>query len=157
MMKKFNETMIIRNGKLVYAVQLRQYGNSDKCFIFIDDGKIRFSESYFGTTEFDFNNTVHNIAKEVFISQLQTDIKTRVLELKQLEELFNELNLSECLQDIIPNSAKLLTKVTEEMQKQLDSKLIDFNEQLGNKISQKIDEDIRPIAKKKSKKKKEEI
>ena len=39
--KKINETMVISNGKLVYAIQLKNKGNSDKSFITIRDGWIR--------------------------------------------------------------------------------------------------------------------
>lgn len=151
-MKKYNETMIIRNGKLIYAIQLKEKANSDRSFIYINNGEIYFSESYFSTTEFDFNNETHKIAKEIFISQLQTDIKKRVLELKQLEEIFKDLNLTECLSDIIPNSAKMLAEVKEEVQKTLDNKIVSINQNLDEKVENKIEETVKPIARKKKKK-----
>lgn len=151
-MKKYNETMIVRNGKLIYAIQLKEKANSDRSFIYINNGEIYFSESYFSTTEFDFNNETHKIAKEIFISQLQTDIKKRVLELKQLEEIFKDLNLTECLSDIIPNSAKMLAEVKEEVQKTLDNKIISINQSLDEKVENKIEETVKPIARKRKKK-----
>lgn len=152
MKKKFNETMIIRDGKMIYAVQLRQNGNSDRCYIYIREGKVYFGDSYFTPTEFDFENETHKIAKEIFINQLQTDIKARVLELKQLEEIFKELNLSECFSDIIPNSAKILTEVKNEVKEHLDNKIIALNADLEKKVENQIEEEIRPIARKKKKK-----
>ncbi len=151
-MKKYNETMIVRNGKLIYAIQLKEKANSDRSFIYINNGEIYFSESYFSTTEFDFNDETHKIAKEIFISQLQTDIKKRVLELKQLEEIFKDLNLTECLSDIIPNSAKMLAEVKEEVQKTLDNKIISINQSLDEKVENKIEETVKPIARKRKKK-----
>lgn len=151
-MKKYNETMIVKNGKLIYAIQLKEKANSDRSFIYINNGEIYFSESYFSTTEFDFNNETHKIAKEIFISQLQTDIKKRVLELKQLEEIFKDLNLTECLSDIIPNSAKMLAEVKEEVQKTLDNKIISINQSLDEKVENKIEETVKPIARKRKKK-----
>lgn len=151
-MKKYNETMIVKNGKLIYAIQLKEKANSDRSFIYINNGEIYFSESYFSTTEFDFNNETHKIAKEIFISQLQTDIKKRVLELKQLEEIFKDLNLTECLSDIIPNSAKMLAEVKEEVQKTLDNKIVSINQSLDEKVENKIEETVKPIARKKKKK-----
>lgn len=151
MKKKYNETMIIREGKMIYAVQLKQNGNSDRSYIYMREGKIYFGDSYFTPTEFDFENETHKIAKEIFISQLQVDIKARVLELKQLEEIFKELNLAECFNDIIPNSAKLLAEVKEEVQKELDNKVIALNANIQNQVENQIEEKVRPIARKKKK------
>ena len=153
-MKKFNETMIVRGGKLTYAINLNQNtrGNKDT-YIYMDDGKIYFNQdSWYSSNEFDFNNETHKIAKEIFINQLQTDIKTRILELKQLQEIFNELNLSECLEDIIPTSAKMLEDVKKEFYQTLDNKVIDINKSLQKKVEQEINENIKPIARKRKKK-----
>ena len=153
MSKKINETMIINNGKLVYAIQLKNKGNSDKSFITIRDGEVYFSDSWFTTTEFDFNNETHKIAKEIFINQLQTDIKTRVMELKQLEEVFKDLNLSECFADIIPSSAKILTEVKKDVLIALDNKIVSIEDkidkQLETKVENIIEENVKTIARKK--------
>ena len=90
-MKKFNETMIVRDGKLVYAIVLDDKASGrDSTYIYMYNGKIYFNQDHwYTTTKFDFKDETHRIAKEIFISQLQTDIKTRVLELRQLQEIFN--------------------------------------------------------------------
>ena len=118
------------------------------CVSYINNGEIYFDQDrWFTTNEFDFNNETHKIAKEIFINQLQTDIKTRVLELKQLEEVFNEINLSECLKDIIPTSAKILEDVKQEMYLAIDDKVVQINQNLDNKIA----EQVKPIARRKKK------
>lgn len=152
-MKKFNETMIVRNGKLVYAIALDDKSvDEHSTYIYMENGKIYFNQDrWFTTTKFDFKDETHRIAKEIFISQLQTDIKTRVLELKQLQEIFNELNLSECLQDIIPTSAKLLEEVKSEIYLAIDNKVVDINNKLDEKVEEKIQETVKPIARKKAK------
>ena len=40
MNKKYNETMIIRNGKMIYAISLKEKGanKSDRTHIVIDNG-----------------------------------------------------------------------------------------------------------------------
>lgn len=151
MKRKFNETMIIRDGKMIYAIQLKEKGNSNRSFIYIRDGKIYFGDNYFSPTEFDFEDDTHKIAKEIFISQLQVDIKARVLELKQLEEIFKELNLTECFNDIIPNSAKMLAEVKEEVQRELNNKVVAINANIQNQVENQIEEKVRPIARKKKK------
>lgn len=151
MRKKFNETMIIRNGKMIYAIQLVEQGNSDRSFIYMRDGQIYFGDSYFTPTKFDFENTTHQIAKEIFVNQLRVDIKSRVLELKQLQEIFKELDLVECLDDIIPNSVKLLEEVKQEVNKELNNKIIAMNETIQNQIENQIEESVKPIARKKKK------
>ena len=152
MNKKYNETMVVENGKMIYAISLKEKSNRENNFIMIKNGEIYFTgDRWYNQGSFDFNNETHRIAKEIFVSQLQVDIKRRVLELKQLEEIFKDLNLSECLSDIIPNSARMLTEVKEEMKKQLDNKIISINSQLDNKIDSKIEEQVKPIARKKKK------
>jgi hypothetical protein len=139
MNKKYNETMIIRDGKLIYAIQLKdkEKDKDNRSFIYIDRGEIYFSSSWFTTNEFDFNNETHRIAKEIFINQLQTSIKTRVAELKQLESIFKELNLSECIGTIIPDSSKILIEAKKDIQEE---------------VTKQIEEKIKPIARKKKKK-----
>lgn len=137
--KKYNETMIIRDGKLIYAVQLggKEKNNDNRSFIYIDKGEIYFSSSWFTTSEFDFNNETHRIAKEIFINQLQTSIKVRVAELKQLESVFRELNLLECIGTIIPDSSKILIEAKKDIQEE---------------VTRQIEEQVRPIARNKKSK-----
>lgn len=141
--KKYNETMVIRDGKLVYAIQLgdKEKNKDNRSFIYIDKGEIHFSSSWFTTNEFDFNNETHKIAKEIFISQLQTAIKVRVAELKQLESVFKELNLSECIGTIIPDSSKIL---------------IEAKKDIKLEVTKQIEEQVKPIARTKKKTKTKE-
>ena len=154
-MKKINETMIIRDGKLTYAITLDEKSNGNhSTYIYMNRGQIYFDQDrWFSSTKFDFNDETHKIAKEIFINQLQTDIKTRVLELKQLQEVFYELNLSECLEDIIPSSAKLLGEIKQEMNLALEGKVVQINKNIDTKIEEQLDKNIRPIARKKKNKK----
>ena len=93
-MKKYNEKMIVRNGKMVYAISLSDKSNnrnSERTHILIENGEIHFSNNWYSDTiDFNFNDEAHKIAKDIFISQLQVDIKRRILELKQLEEITNQ-------------------------------------------------------------------
>ena len=51
-MKKYNETMIIRNGKLLYAISLNDKAQNTKSgnFIYIYNGEVYFSENIFSAT-----------------------------------------------------------------------------------------------------------
>lgn len=154
--RKFNETMIIRNGKLLYAISLKDKTNENKndCHIFIEGGKIYFAESYFGKTEFDFNNEHHQIAKEIFVTQLQTDIKRRILELKQLQAVFADLNLQECFGTVLEDNTKLLLEVKSEVEKisntvKEDVKTI-IQDTVETDVKKAIKDTVKPIALKKS-------
>ena len=143
MSKKYNETMIIRNGQLIYAVSLKDKTNEEKCscYIYIDNGKVYFTDNVFRMLEFDFNNENHKIAKEIFITQLQTDIKRRILELKQLQAIFEELNLKECFGTVIEDNTKLLLEVKQEVEKISDT--------VKENMKEAIKDTVKPIALKK--------
>lgn len=119
MEKKIEETIIVRNNKMLYAVRLKsklaenQKDNTNtNPYILVEDGKVKFTDSYMSNkAEFDFSNDVHIIVKEIFVSGLQTAIKQQILELKQLELVFNELNLSECIGDSITKGQGFLKNV----------------------------------------------
>ena len=144
-MRKYNEKMIIRNGKMVYAISLKDKSSQnkeDRNYVLIDNGKVYFSDSWYsGAVEFNFNDEAHKIAKEIFVSQLQVDIKRRILELKQLEEIFDDIGLKECISDSIVNNSKILLKLKEQV----------INE-TKNEINDAIKEQVKPIARKKPKK-----
>ena len=136
-MKKYNEKMIIRNGKMVYAIALKEKSstNNDRNYIVIDNGKVFFTDSWYsGAVEFNFNDDAHKIAKEIFIDQLRTDIKRRVLELKQLEEIFEDLDLKECFDNVLIDNTK---------------RILELENKVNETIDKKIEEQIRPIARKK--------
>ena len=137
--KKYNEKIIIRDGKLAYAIQLLE--NNNKNYITIRDGEIYFIDSWYSSLEdFDFGNEAHKIAKDIFIQQLQTDIKTKIGELKLLEEVFKSINLQECIGTVIPDSSKILIEAKKDIKKE---------------VSKQIEEQIKPIARKKKKSKTE--
>lgn len=116
---KLNEKMIIRDGKLVYAVSLggKVSGSAkeNNAYIYTQDGKVKFADSWISIHEFDFSNESHQLAKEIFVTELQADIKRRILELKQLQSVFAELNLSECFGSVLEDNTKLLLEVKNEV------------------------------------------
>lgn len=135
--KKYNEKIVIRDGKLVYAIQLLDGNN--KNYITIRDGKIYFTDSWYSSIEnFDFGNEAHKIAKEIFMQQLQTDIKTKIAELKLLEEVFKNINLQECIGTVIPDSSKILLEAKKDIEAE---------------VTKQIEEQVKPIARKKKKNK----
>ena len=116
---KYNEKMIIRGGKLIYAVSLAdkagEAGRSNTAYIYTHNGEINFADGWMDKHEFDFKNESHQLAKEIFITELQADIKRRILELKQLQSVFTELNLSECFGSVLEDNTKLLLEVKNEV------------------------------------------
>lgn len=157
-MKKYNEKMIIRNGNMIYAISLKDKNdkNSDRSHILIDNGKVYFSDNWYsGSVEYDFNDEAHKIAKEIFVSQLQTDIKKRILELKQLEEIFNEIGLKECLGNAIYDNSKRILEMKKEIKKDLRKDIKQIEGKIEEKTIEVIEENIRPIAIKSKKKESE--
>jgi hypothetical protein len=144
--KKYNETMIIRYGKLIYAISLKdkvneKSGSNRSTYIYMDNGKVAFANDWMERYEFDFNNENHQIAKEIFITELQTDIKRRILELKQLQSVFSELNLKECFGTVLEDNTKLLLDVKEEVAK--------VSNTIAEKVEDAIRDTVKPIALKK--------
>ena len=147
-MKKYNEKMIVRNGKMIYAISLKDKNNSDsnRSHILIQDGKVYFSDNWYSNSvEYDFNDEAHKIAKEIFVSQLQVDIKRRILELKQLEEIFNELGLKECLGNAIYDNSQRILEMKKKNKK-------DLRKDIKQKTIEAIEENVKPIARKNKKK-----
>ena len=116
---KINEKMIIRGGKLIYAVSLAEKVNEESrgnnAYIYTQKGEVQFADGWIERHEFDFQNESHQLAKEIFITELQADIKRRILELKQLQSVFAELNLSECFGSVLEDNTKLLLEVKNEV------------------------------------------
>ena len=154
-MKKYNEKMIVRNGKMIYAISLRDKNDekSSKSHILIENGKVYFSDSWYSDAiEFDFSDEAHKIAKEIFVSQLQVDIKRRILELKQLEEIFNDLGLKECLGNAIYDNSQRILEMKKEIKKDLRKDIKKIEEKIEEKTVEVIEEQVRPIARKNKKK-----
>lgn len=135
MERKYNEKIIVKDGKIAYAIQLDE--RNDKNYITIRNGEIYFTDSWYSSLKnFDFNDETHRIAKEIFIQQLQTDIKTKIGELKLLEEVFKSIDLQECIGTIIPDSSKILLEAKKDIQEE---------------VEKQIEENVKPIARKKKK------
>lgn len=154
-MKKYNETMIVKDGKMVYAIKLNnsEGKSSDRTHIIINNGKVYFSDSWYsGSEEFNFKDEAHKIAKEIFVSQLQTDIKRRILELKQLEEIFDDLNLKECLGDAIYDNSQRILQMKKEITKDLRKDIKQIETKIEEKAKEVVEDNVKSIARKKPKK-----
>lgn len=133
--KKYNEKIIIRDGKLGYAIQLNE--ENRKNFITIRNGEIYFTDSWYsGIEDFNFNDEAHKIAKEIFMQQLQTDIRTKIGELKLLEEVFKSIDLAECIGTVIPDSSKILLEAKQDIKEE---------------VTKQIEETVKPIARRRKK------
>lgn len=129
-MKKVEETIVIRNEKMIYAVRLKSKTEGEdgrrennNPYLIVEGGKIKYIDHIYGNkSEFNFNDEVHTVAKEIFISGLKNAIKEEVLQLKQLELVLEEMNLKECIGDTLQESATFLQNVR---------KLIGVGEKVG--------------------------
>ena len=65
------------------------------------------------------------------MQQLQTDIKTKIGELKLLEEVFKSINLQECIGTVIPDSSKILLEAKKDIEAE---------------VTKQIEEQVKPIA-----------
>ena len=146
--RKYNEKMIVRNGKMIYAISLSDKSNrnsDERTHILIENGKVYFSDNWYSSAlDFNFNEEAHRIAKEIFVSQLQVDIKRRVLELKQLEEIFTDLNLKECFGSVLTDNTKRIL----ELENKIDDEIKKVKKQTSKQIDDVIEERVRPIARK---------
>ncbi|MBQ7139957.1 MAG: hypothetical protein IJO32_00460 [Bacilli bacterium] len=154
MTKKYNEKMIVHSGKMVYAISLEDKNNmnDDRTHILIDNGKVYFSNTWYSNTrEFNFNDEAHKIAKEIFVSQLQVDIKRRILELKQLEEIFESVGLKECLGNSIYDNSQKILEMKKEIKKDLRKDIKNIETKIEEKTIEAIEDNVKSIARKKKK------
>lgn len=115
MKKEFEEDGIyeaikVRDGKCIYCVKYIQNGN--KLFLSMRNGQVYFESSDYSFSEyptFNLNNESHKLAKEVFVNQLRTDIRTKILELKQLENILSEMGLQGLIEDDLHKGGILLS------------------------------------------------
>lgn len=152
---KYNEKMIIRSGKLIYAISLNDKANDEgrrhTAYIYTQNGKVEFADGWIDTHEFDFTNESHQLSKEIFVTELQADIKRRILELKQLQSVFAELNLSECFGSVLEDNTKLLLEVKQQVAE--ITKTVE-NTATKDDINEAIVDSVAPIALTKEAKKK---
>jgi len=103
------EAIKVSNGKCIYCVKYVQGDN--KLFLYIRDGEIYFESNEYGFSSyptFNINNESHKLAKEIFTQQLKVDIRRKVLELKQLESILNEMGLQGLIEDDLEKGGILL-------------------------------------------------
>lgn len=147
-MNTIKEAIKTDYGKLKYVVQLEQ-GTNKKLQLYIDNNnKIYFDDNRYSFSNyetFDFSTEAHRVAKEIFLTYLQAEVKTRLLELKQLELVLNELGLKEVIRQTIVDNSSMLLETKEEI----------IKESIEN-TNRLIEEQVRPIARKKNKKKDKE-
>jgi len=112
MAKIAREKMVVKGGKLVYAISLeevKEKGGSNSAHIYIYNGQLTFSDNgLYSASEFDLGDETHRIAKEIFMVQLQADIKSKLMELKQLEEVISFLGLTNVLGGTLPELSNRL-------------------------------------------------
>ena len=175
-MNKIKEAVKVNNGKLVYVVQLTTDQDNMKLQLYYNDNKyngsgITFEDNHWNFANynvFDINSEGHRIAKEIFLTHLQADIKTKILELKQLELVLDELGLVGVIRKTISENATMLLDVKDEIieetikatdkiiEKQTSKKVLktlEANRKATEKmVDAKIEEQVRPIARKKTSK-----
>lgn len=139
-MNKIKEAVKTESGKLVYVVQLEQESGA-KLQLYIDyQNKVHFDSNEFSFARydtFDMSKESNRVAKEIFLTYLQAEVKSRLLELKQLELILDELGLKEVIRKtIVDNSCVLLETKEDIIKESIDN---------TNKL---IDERVRPIARK---------
>lgn len=126
MNRGIEETIIIKNNKMVYAVRLKDKEDNKNCnnpYMIVADGRIQFIDRlYSSSTEFNFSDEVHQTAKEIFISGLRAAVKERLLELKQLSLILDEMGLKDCLGDSVEVNARMLLNDNNDQQKQEEAK-----------------------------------
>lgn len=133
--------------------------NDRDTYVYIENGEIKFNNDCWFKDMDDFNagEESHAIAKEIFVSQLQTTIRNKILELKQLESLFKELDMQNYLGTTLSDNQIFLTDVKGLLVEELGSvkkQIADVKEQIIDveevrEISaQTVEESVRPIARK---------
>ena len=172
-MNKIKEAIKVNDGKLIYVVQLTTENGNQKLQLYYDEsryngGGLRFEDNAYHFERynvFDLRSEGHRIAKEIFLTHLQTEIKTKILELKQLELVLDELGLVGVIRKTISENATMLLDVKDEIieetikatdkiiEKKTNKKVLKelekAKEQTEKIVNDAIEEQIRPIARKK--------
>ena len=174
-MNRIREAVKVNNGKLVYVVQLTTENGNEKLQLYYNEGNysnngIRFEDNAFAFDRynvFDIRTEGHRIAKEIFLTHLQAEIKTKILELKQLELVLDELGLVGVIRKTISENATILLDVKDEIieetikatdkiiENKTNKKVLKEIEKVKKETSEvvesKIEEKVRPIAIRKKK------
>lgn len=156
------EIMINRNGKPLFAVRIDNGESSNANYVYIENGDIKFNSSWMDSIiPYSLSNESHRLAKEIFTIGLQASIKTKVYELKQLESILTDINLGDCLGNVLIDNTKLLLEVNENINKKTQA-VIEVAEETVKKSISKSDvkevvetaivETVKPIAVRKERK-----
>jgi hypothetical protein len=131
------ELMICRNGKPMFAVRLvNGTSGTNANYVFVENGDVKFASSWLDSIQgFEVGNESHRLAKEIFTTGLQSAIKIRILELRQLESIFHDIDLADCLGDVIVDNVKRLESHIQEV--------------VEGAVAQEIQSTVRPLALKK--------
>lgn len=133
------EIMINKNGKPLFAVRIDS-GNErgDANYVFVQNGEVRFDSSWLNSiVPYSLSNESHVLAKEIFTIGLQAAVKTKIYELKQLEAILKDLNLSECLGNVMVDNTKLLLQVNENLTN-VKNEIVEANETNLREITSKV-------------------
>lgn len=107
---EIKETIKTEDGKLKYCLQITQ--GEAKMQVYIRDGEIYFESCRYGFDSypvFDFSNEAHELAKKVFVNSLKTDVQNKLMELKQLEVILDQIGLKNVISEDITKGGFLLT------------------------------------------------
>lgn len=133
------EIMINKNGKPLFAVRIDS-GNErgDANYVFVQNGEVRFDSSWLNSiVPYSLSNESHVLAKEIFTIGIQAAVKTKIYELKQLEAILKDLNLSECLGNVMVDNTKLLLQVNENLTN-VKKEIVEANETNLREITSKV-------------------
>lgn len=132
---KTREIMIARNGKPLFAVRIDNMEDRGEAnYVYVENGDIKFSSSWLSSiVPFSVGNESHKIAKEIFTMGLQTAIKTKIMELKQLESIMRDINLADCLGNVLVDNTKLLLEVNNNFEKKAQQ-IVDVTEKQMQKV-----------------------
>jgi hypothetical protein len=142
------EIMINRNGKPLFAVRINGEEGNQASYVYVEHGDIKFDTSWMNSiTPYELSNESHRLAKEIFTIGLQAAVKTKIYELKQLESILKDLNLSDCLGNVMVDNTKLLLEVSKKMSDQAET-IIDVAEnQVKKVVEEVVSKNVKPIMK----------
>lgn len=158
------EIMISRNGKPIFAIVVGKKSDSstELNYVFIENGDIKFASSWMSNIiPFNLGSESHRYAKEIFTIGLQAAVKTKVYELKQLESILGDLNLSDCLGNVLIDNSKMLMEISDRFESRANEVIVQTREtaqkwimtpdKLKDSVAEAIVENVKPIAVRKKK------
>ena len=96
---------------------------------------------------FSLGDESHRIAKELFTIGVQAAVKSKILELKQLQAILADLQLSECIGTLIQDNTRLLLEVKQSIE-QTAPKM----EDIKGAVQAAITDTVKPVVLKKQRK-----